>query len=52
MEEKIELIKKLNVDDSNFIIRVYEALQKNQIAIEEKKKTTTIVLKKNLKTEL
>lgn len=51
MEEKIELIKKLNVDDSNFIIRVYEALRKNQTAIEEKKKTTKIVLKKNLKTK-
>lgn len=42
--EKINLIRKINTDDSNFIVRVFEAYQKNQNEIENKKKTTTIKL--------
>ena len=30
------LIKKINTDDSNFILRVFEAYQKNQNEIENK----------------
>lgn len=37
--EKIDLIKKLNTDNSRFILKVYESFQKKQIELEQKKYT-------------
>lgn len=44
LQEKIELIKKINTDDSNFIIKVYEAFKDNQSQIETKKQLSNIIL--------
>ncbi len=52
MEEKLELIKSLNTDDSSFILNVYEAFEKNKKLIQEKKKNTKIILRKNLKEDV
>ncbi len=43
--EKIELIKKINTDDSNFILKVYEAYINNQKKIKMQKENSSIVLK-------
>ncbi len=45
LEEKIDLIKKVNTDDSNFIIKVYENYQKHKQALENKIKISSIILK-------
>lgn len=42
-QKKIQLIKKINIDDSNFIIKVYEAYQKHKKQIEKKKELSKIV---------
>lgn len=45
LEEKIDLIKKLNTDDSRFIINVYESYKKYKKELENKLKSTSIILK-------
>ena len=42
--EKLEILKKINTDDSNFILKVFDAYQKNEAQIEQKKQLTTIVI--------
>lgn len=45
LDEKIDLLKKLNTDDSRFIVNVYESYQKYQKNLENKIKCTSIILK-------
>lgn len=45
LEEKINLIRNLNTDDSRFIVNVYEAYQKHEEDLKNKIKFTSIILK-------
>lgn len=45
LEEKINLIQKINTDDSNFIIKVYENYKNYKKDLETKAKFTSIILK-------
>lgn len=45
LDEKINLIKDVNTDDSRFIINVYESYQKHQKELENKRTLTSIILK-------
>lgn len=47
LEEKISLIRKINTDDSNFIIKIYETYQKHQNNLENNNKFSSIILKKD-----
>lgn len=42
--EKIQILKEINTDDSNFILNIFEAYKKNKSEVERKKQSTTIVL--------
>lgn len=48
--EKINLLKKINTDDSNFIVKVFEAYQKKQHELEIKKETSTIIVSAQIPT--
>lgn len=50
LEEKIDLIKKLNTDESKFIVNVYEAYQNHKKDVENQFKLPPIVLKDNILT--
>ena len=45
LQEKINLIQKINTDDSRFIINVYESYQSHKKEVENKIKSTSIILK-------
>lgn len=45
LEEKLNLIQKINTDDSRFILNVYEAYEKHKKDLENKTKQTSIILK-------
>lgn len=45
LDEKINLIKSINTDDSRFIISVYDSYQKHQRELESRIKFTSIILK-------
>lgn len=47
LEEKINLIKNENIDDCNFIIKVYEAYQNHKKDLENMISSTSIILKDN-----
>lgn len=46
LDNKINLIKSANTDDSRFIINVYEAYLKHKKELENKVKSTSIIIKK------
>lgn len=48
IKEKIDLIKKINTDESRFIVNVYESYQKHQKEVENKLKLPSIILKQNI----
>jgi len=45
LDEKINLIRKINTDDSNFIIKVYETYQNYKLELKNKLELTSITLK-------
>lgn len=45
LDKKIDLIQKINSDDSRFIINVYDSFQKNRINFENALKNSSIILK-------
>lgn len=46
--EKIELIKKIDTDDSKFILNVYNSFQKKEEELEKKKQSSSIILNQEL----
>lgn len=46
--EKMELIKKINSDDSNFIIKVFESFNKKEEETKKKKLSSSIILDTNM----
>lgn len=47
LKEKLDLIQKINTDDSRFILNVYDSYEKNKKSLENKFNTTSIILKDN-----
>lgn len=45
LEEKLEILKKINSDDSNFILKVIEVYKKNKANIDEEKSSSSIITK-------